>query len=185
MSQYCSKLKSWIYKYCRAIANGGYENVTILVNNMRNTATHWNGNHSIWVEIDSSRKCIQHLDVEKRRFDFNNKTHIAMKQWLMKHITENKFVFYTRARENYLSESFHSLINKYASKRIHFLQSHRARIACVALDWNENRSRKCLKVVEVDINDNIVCNQPPNKRALTDKTYNRKNGIKKLLSLND
>jgi hypothetical protein len=96
-----------------------------------------------------------------------------------------KIVFYTRARENYLSESFHSLINKCASKRIHFLQSHGARIACAILDWNENRSRQCLKVVEVCASDNIVRNQPPHKRILSDKTYNWKNDVKQLLSLNN
>jgi hypothetical protein len=46
--------------------------------------------------------------------------------------------FYTRAKKFFMSESFHSLINKYASKRIHFSKSHDARIYCVALDWNKN-----------------------------------------------
>jgi hypothetical protein len=180
-----AKLKSWIYKCCRVCANGGHDDVTTLVKDIRNAADHWAGDHSTCVEIDSSRNCVQHPNAEKRRFDLNSKTHIAMKQWLIKHIIENKFVYYTRARENYLSESFHSLINKYASKRIHFLQSHRARIACAALDWNENRSRECLKVVEVCATDNIVRNRPPHKRILSDKTYNWKNDVKQLLSLNN
>jgi hypothetical protein len=111
-----AQLKSWIYKCCRVCANGGHDDVTTLVKDIRNAVDHWAGDHSTCAEIDSSRNCVQHPNAEKRRFDFNSKTHIAMKQWLIKHITENKFVYYTRARENYLSESFHSLINKYASK---------------------------------------------------------------------
>jgi hypothetical protein len=77
------------------------------------------------------------------------------------------------------------LINKYAIKRIHFLKIHRARIACTVLDWNENRSRECLKVVEVCAIDNIVRNRPPHKRILIDKTHNWKNDVKTLLSLNN
>jgi hypothetical protein len=47
---------------------------------------------------------------------------------------------------------------------MHFLKNHKARIACVAFDWNENnRSKECLKVVEVRANDNSVCNRPPHK----------------------
>ena len=124
-----AKLKSWIHKCCWICANGGHDNVTTLVKDIQNAANHWARDHSTCAKIDSFRNCVQHPNAEKRRFDFNSKTQIAMKQWLIKHITENKIVFYTRARENDLSESFHSLINKYASKRIHFLQSHRARIA--------------------------------------------------------
>jgi hypothetical protein len=75
--------------------------VTTLVKNIRNVADHWAGDHSICAEIDSSRKYVQHLHAEKKRFVFDSKTHIAMRQWLITHVTENKFVFYTRARENY------------------------------------------------------------------------------------
>jgi hypothetical protein len=63
------------------------------------------------------------------------------------------------------------LINKYATKWIHFLKSHRARIACIALDWNENRSRESLNVIEVHATNNIVPNWPPHKQVLSDRTY--------------
>jgi hypothetical protein len=43
-----------------------------------------------------------------------------MKDWLIIHITEAKFFFFTRTQENYLSESLHSLIYKYATKQIYF-----------------------------------------------------------------
>ena len=108
-----------------------------------------------------------------------------MKQWLMKHITEKKIVFYTQAQKIYLRESFHSLIYKYVSKQIHFLQNHRARIARATLNWNENRSRECLKVVEVHATNNIMQNWLPQKQILSDKTYNWKNNVKQLNSLNN
>jgi hypothetical protein len=91
------KLKSWIYKCCRITATSGHDDVTILVKNIRNATDHWAGNHFICAEIDSSKKCVQHPGVVKKRFDFNSKTHIVVKQWLMTHIKDSKLVFYTRA----------------------------------------------------------------------------------------
>jgi hypothetical protein len=154
------------------------------VKNIRNAPDHWTMDHSICAEIDYSRKCVQHPDIEKKKFDFNRKSHIVVKQWLMTHIKDSKFAFYTWVQENYLSESFHSLINKYATKHIHFLKRHKARITYATLDWNENKSRECLKVVEVCATNNIVYNKPPHKRVLTDKTHNWKNDVKIRLSVN-
>jgi hypothetical protein len=85
---------------------------------------------------------------QNRRFEKDGETYQALKKWLESHITEKSFGFYTRARENFMSESFHSLINKYATKRIHFSKSHDARIYCAVMDWNENCKRECLKVIE-------------------------------------
>jgi hypothetical protein len=36
-----------------------------------------------------------------------------------------------------MSESFHSMINRYVSKCIHFSKSHNAKIYFATLDWNE------------------------------------------------
>jgi hypothetical protein len=41
-----------------------------------------------------------------------------------------------------MSETFHSVINKYAPKRIHFAKSHKSRIAAAALDWTEGMDRE-------------------------------------------
>jgi hypothetical protein len=89
------KLKSWIYKCCCITTTSGYDDVTTLVKNIRNAANHWAKNHSICAKIDSSKKCVQHPDAMKKRFDFSNKTHIVVKQWLITHIKDSKFVFYT------------------------------------------------------------------------------------------
>jgi hypothetical protein len=52
------KLKSWIYEYCWISTNGGHDDVTTLVKDIRNTTDHWVGDHSTCVEIDSPRNCV-------------------------------------------------------------------------------------------------------------------------------
>ena len=79
----------------------------------------------------------------------NGDTHKALSTWMTANIKENDFQFYIRARENYLSESFHSLINKYTMKHIHYPKSYDARVACVAFNWNENQGRECLKILKI------------------------------------
>jgi hypothetical protein len=70
--------------------------VTTLIKDIQNAASHWVGIHFTCIEIGSFRDCAQHPNIKKKRFDFTSKIHIAMKQWLMKYITENKFVFYAQ-----------------------------------------------------------------------------------------
>ncbi|KAL3689538.1 hypothetical protein R1sor_015847 [Riccia sorocarpa] len=57
---------------------------------------------------------------------------------ITKQITPAKMRFHTRGRETFLSDTFHSIINKYATKRIHF---HKPRLAACAMDWNKNIGR--------------------------------------------
>ena len=56
---------SWIYKCCWVSANDGHDDVITLVKNIHNVVV----DHFICAEIDSSRKYVQHLDVEKKRLD--------------------------------------------------------------------------------------------------------------------
>ena len=44
------KMKSWIYKSYWVIANGGYDDVTMLAKNICNVVDHWIENHSTCVE---------------------------------------------------------------------------------------------------------------------------------------
>ncbi|KAL2636453.1 hypothetical protein R1flu_007932 [Riccia fluitans] len=83
-------------------------------------------------------------------------THKAVKDFLKKYLTENKMKFYLRARENFISEMFHLVINKYATKRIHFNASHTTRLACAALDWNENICHEVRVVYNRVSNDTAV-----------------------------
>lgn len=44
-------------------------------------------------------------------YPLNGETHLAVKAWLVKKASVAKMKFYTRARQNFLSETFNSLIN--------------------------------------------------------------------------
>ncbi|CAM6099359.1 unnamed protein product [Calypogeia fissa] len=61
-----------------------------------------------------------------------------MKAFMAKKITVNKMKFYTRARENFMLDTFYFVMGKYATKRIHFPTSHEAQLFCADMDWNEN-----------------------------------------------
>jgi hypothetical protein len=150
-------LKTWVYFCCRRRALVGDDDVKQLVQIICNAANHWAGLHDDCALVDESRPCLlERWGPEHQYYKPNGETHQAVQRWLKSHITEAKFRHYTRARENYLSESFHALINKYATKRTHFPKSHLARLASAALDWNENRKRTCIRVREAKDQDNSI-----------------------------
>ncbi|KAL2643595.1 hypothetical protein R1flu_011182 [Riccia fluitans] len=97
-------------------------------------------------------------------------THKAVADFLKKYITENKMKCYIRARENFISETFHSMINKFATKRIHFDASHTTRLACAAMDWNENIRREVRAVYHRASNDTAVRRRAKTNKALVDRT---------------
>ncbi|KAL2643513.1 hypothetical protein R1flu_011100 [Riccia fluitans] len=100
----------------------------------------------------------------------SGETHKAVADFLKKYITENKMKCYVRARENFISETFHSMINKFATKRIHFDASHTARLACAAMDWNENIQREVRAVYHRASNNTAVRRRAKTNKALVDKT---------------
>ncbi|GAQ82597.1 hypothetical protein KFL_001170010, partial [Klebsormidium nitens] len=139
------KLKTHVYNASFARAAAKDDDVAALCKDIHNAADHWAGDHSVCAAIDPDRKCVKESwDGTRAYYEKGGETHLAVKQWLQKKCTPAKMKFYTRARENYLSETFNSLINKYATKRIHYSKSHLARVACAALDWNEGRDRVVL-----------------------------------------
>ncbi|KAL2634668.1 hypothetical protein R1flu_006147 [Riccia fluitans] len=98
------------------------------------------------------------------------KTHKAVKDFLKKYIIESKMKFYIKAHENFISETFQSVINKYATNRIHFDRSHTARLACAALDWNENIRRKVRAVYNRGGNNTTVRRRACTNRVLVRRT---------------
>lgn len=58
-------------------------------------------------------------------------------------------------------------------------------LACAALDWNENRGRKCSKIQTMKPLGNSVWRRPAKKRVLSTKTFNWKNVVKQKLSYNE
>ncbi|KAL3682660.1 hypothetical protein R1sor_000682 [Riccia sorocarpa] len=126
------------------------------------------------------KRCLRprtsHTDVIRFLFEASEaaiqggETHKAVKDFMKKYVTESKMKFYLRARENYISETFHSVINKFATKRIHFDASHNARLACAALDRNENIRREVRCIYNRSSNDTAVRRRARTNRVLVDRT---------------
>lgn len=76
---------------------------------------------------------------------------------------------------------FHSLINKYATKRIHWKMMHYARLACIAMDLNENRTRELLGMHERQAADTTVWRRTATSRILSKKTECWKDEVASLL----
>jgi hypothetical protein len=166
------RFKSWFYVCCRARALAGDDDSELLARDVRNAALHWSGDHSACLLLDSSRKCVvENWGKERAYFLPESPTFDAVTDWLRKRITPSSMRFYTRARENFLSETVHSLMNKYAPKRIHYQKTHIARLACAGLDWNENRGRTLLKVLARNACTTAVRKRAAFRRVLTKKTY--------------
>ncbi|KAL2609506.1 hypothetical protein R1flu_028079 [Riccia fluitans] len=145
------KLKSWIYK-CE-------KNAAV----RHNTAVAYSGYSQCGKPLDRGSLYMQNPAG-------SSETHKAMADFLKKYITENKMKCYVRAKENFISETFHSMINKFATKRIHFDASHTARLACAALDGNENIRREVWAVYHRALNDTIVRCRAKTNKALVEKT---------------
>ncbi|KAL2614104.1 hypothetical protein R1flu_025796 [Riccia fluitans] len=112
----------------------------LLTMDIHNAADHWARDHTTYSHLPGVRKCVveKWTGGKEAKYPEGGETHTAVKKFLKKYITEMKMKCYIRARENMISETFHSVINKFATKRIHFDASHTARLACTAMDWNEN-----------------------------------------------
>jgi hypothetical protein len=176
------KFKTWFYMSCIESARQGENSAEQLVESIKAVADHWCGDHSRCSRSNPSMRCVTQQWSPNRKFlTKGSAAYQALVTWLDRNITVGKMKFYVRARENYLSETFHSLINKYATKRIHWKASHQARLACAALDWNENRFRECLRVDMRKPSHSAVRRRPRRQRVLTEKTYNWKKDLEIIL----
>ncbi|KAL2622281.1 hypothetical protein R1flu_002486 [Riccia fluitans] len=100
----------------------------------------------------------------------SGETHKAVKEFLKKYITGSKMKCYIKARENFISKTFHSVINKFATKRIHFDSSHTARLVCATMDWNENIRRDVRAIYQRSSNDIAIRRRAKTNRYLVDRT---------------
>ncbi|KAL2635954.1 hypothetical protein R1flu_007433 [Riccia fluitans] len=148
------KLKSWIYTCAKNAALRGDTTPELLTMDIHNAADHW-----------SERR--GPTDVSAQR---GGETHKGVKEFLKKYITERKMKCYIKARENFISETFHSVINKFATKHIHFDSSHIARLACAAMDWNENIRRDVRTIYQRSSNDTAIRCRAKTNRYLADMT---------------
>jgi hypothetical protein len=176
------KLKTHLYSVCKARALVGDDDVQALCKDLHNAADHWAGDHSVCTKLDLLRKCVQESwSAEKSYYEKDGPTHVAVKDWLVKKCSVAKMKFFTRARENYLSETFNSVINKYAPKRIHYAKSHIPRVACAGLDWNEGRGRELLRKTERRPAVTVIRSRGANRNILLVKTTNWKSKIAKVV----
>jgi hypothetical protein len=165
------KLRTHIYASCKKRAEIGDDSVDLLCKDIHNAANHWGGDHSVCQDLDPRKKFVlQKWGAEKAYYIQGGETHVAVKEWLVKKCTPSKMKFYTRARENYLSETFNSVISKYAIKRIHYSKSHLARVACAGLDKNEGRDRIVLVQKQRKAAGTTVRQSVANKNVLFKKT---------------
>jgi hypothetical protein len=176
-------LKTWVYFCCRRRALVGDDDAKQLVQNICNAANHCAGLHDDCALVEESRPCfLERWGLEHQYYKPNGETHKAVQHWLKSHFIEAKFRHYIRARENYLSESFCGLINRYATKRTHFPKSHLASLALAALDWNENRKRTYITVREAKDEDNSIRRRPTKRKDLEAKLHSWKvDVLKKIL----
>ncbi|KAL2645442.1 hypothetical protein R1flu_013029 [Riccia fluitans] len=130
------------------------------------------GNHSTCRNLPGVQKCIVEnwSGEQKCKYAKGGETHKAVKEFFKKYITESKMKCYIRARENFISEMFHSIINKFATKHIHFDSFHTARLACAAMDWNKNIRRDVQAINQHSSNDTAVRRRAKTNRYLADRT---------------
>ncbi|KAL2633416.1 hypothetical protein R1flu_004895 [Riccia fluitans] len=145
------KLKSWIYTW----------------------------DHTTCSHLPGVRKCVveKWTGGKEAEYPEGGETHKAVKEFLKKYITETKMKCYIRARENFISETFHSDINKFAMKHIHFDASHTARLACAAMDWNENIRRDVWATYQRASNDTAVRWRAKSNRVLVERTSHWKKAL--------
>ncbi|CAI5470341.1 unnamed protein product [Closterium sp. Yama58-4] len=105
-------------------------------------ADHWAGLHAGCDRGDVPPRCVRDKwGEESAIYPPGSQTHIDLKKWLQKHCSEEAMRPYVLGAGSWLNESFHSLICKYAPKRVRFLGSMEARIALAVLHWNNTVTR--------------------------------------------
>ncbi|KAL2632038.1 hypothetical protein R1flu_016724 [Riccia fluitans] len=173
------KLKSWIYTCAKNASLRGDTTPELLTMDIHNAADHWAGDHTTCSYVHGMKKCVVEnwTGGKEAKYPEGGKTHKAVKEFLKKYITETKMKCYIRARENFISEIFHSVINKFSTKRIHFDASHTARLACAAMDWNENIRRDVRATYQHASNDTAVRRRAKTNRVMVERTSHWKKAL--------
>ncbi|CAI6010590.1 unnamed protein product [Closterium sp. NIES-65] len=105
-------------------------------------ADHWAGLHGGCARGDVLPRCVKdNWGPESAVYEPDSETHKAVKEWLATHCSAEQMRPYVLGAGSWLNKSFHSLICKYAPKRVRFLGSMEARIALAVLHWNNTVER--------------------------------------------
>ncbi|CAI5483995.1 unnamed protein product [Closterium sp. Yama58-4] len=106
------------------------------------SAEHWAGDHSRCARHGIIPRCVaDSWGPESAVYEHGGTTHLAFREWLSKHCSAGKMQPFVLGASSWVNESFHSVICKYAPKRIHFRGSMEARIALSILHWNNTVER--------------------------------------------
>ncbi|CAI5469756.1 unnamed protein product [Closterium sp. Yama58-4] len=104
---------------------------------------HWAGDHSECGRNGSiPPRCVtEKWGRECALYEPGSETHKAVLAWFKKRLSPDKVKPYVHGANSSINESFHSLIIKYAAKRIRFKGSLEARVGLAVLHWNNSMDR--------------------------------------------
>ncbi|GBG81736.1 hypothetical protein CBR_g33915 [Chara braunii] len=141
------EVKEWFYGACKLRASEGDGDGEVLAIHVQHLGNHWAGDHSMCND-ELSGLCKAAGGKERSPlYEKGGRLHVAIMDCLREFASATKMSFYTRARCSHYNECFHSIINKFYSKRLNFSKSYEARVDCAALDWNKNRALEALGCV--------------------------------------
>ncbi|GBG61814.1 hypothetical protein CBR_g23772 [Chara braunii] len=139
--------KEWLYGACRLRERAKDDDGDVLATHVQHLTDHWAGDHSCCdKELSNLCKAVGGPDKDPL-YEAGGRVHFAVAHCLQQFASNTKMAYYTRARMTFNNECFHSVINKYATKRLNFPKSYEARVCCTALEWNKNKRIRRLRKV--------------------------------------
>ncbi|GBG58777.1 hypothetical protein CBR_g177 [Chara braunii] len=139
--------KEWLYGACSLRERAKDDDGDVFATHVQHLADHWVGDHSCCdKELSNLCKAAGGPDRDPL-YEAGGRVHFAVARRLQQFASNTKMAYYTRARMTFNNECFHSVINKYATKRLNFPKSYEARVCWTALEWNKNKRIRRLRTV--------------------------------------
>ncbi|GBG84853.1 hypothetical protein CBR_g39229 [Chara braunii] len=139
--------KEWLYDACRLREHAKDDNGDVLATHVQHLADHWAGDHSCCdKKLSNLCKAAGGPDRDPL-YEAGGRVHFAVARCLEQFASNTKMAYYTCAGMTFNNECFHSVINKYATKRLNFPKSYEACVCCTALEWNKNKRIRRLRTV--------------------------------------
>ncbi|GBG73015.1 hypothetical protein CBR_g12734 [Chara braunii] len=131
--------KKWLYGACRLRERAKDDDGDVLATHVQHLADHWAGDHSCCdKELSNLCKATGGPDRDPL-YEAGGRVHFAAVHCLEQFASISKMAYYTHARMTFNNECFHSVINKYATKRLNFPKSYEAHVCFTAVEWNKNK----------------------------------------------
>ncbi|GBG75929.1 hypothetical protein CBR_g21171 [Chara braunii] len=127
-SNAAEEAKEWLYGACRLQKSVGDDDGDLLATHVQHLANHWSGDHSL-CEKELPNLCKAAGGQERAAlYENGGRVHLAISRCLQQFASNTKMAYYTSVRMTFNNECFHSVINKYATKRVNFPKSYEARV---------------------------------------------------------